>query len=198
MSRSVQRILQILRREPGLSKEEIAERACIGVNTLSGGGYLKTMRSQGLIFISGWRRNGSGGFTTPIYSIGAGPDYPKPTVGDENRSAPGMAKLLAAIEKYGPIDYRQAAKLSGVAVNTAKNSGYLDALLAQGKIHVSSWRRARNGPMRPVYMSGAGPCAEPLQPYTPAEKSRTYRWRRDAANAASFAGLVRALRSRAD
>ncbi|GAB2181011.1 hypothetical protein DLREEDagrD3_12340 [Denitratisoma sp. agr-D3] len=189
MNRAVERILNVLRRAPGLSKEEIAEQAYISVNTLSGGGYLKSMRQQKLIFISGWRRNGAGSFTTPLYSVGGNADYPKPVVTDENREAPGMARLLEVIKQYGPIDYHQAAKLSGLAVNTVKNSKYLDALMTQGKIHISGWRRAyRNGPMRPEYKLGN----EPNQPrplaHTAAEKSRIYRWRKDvAANAASFA-----------
>jgi hypothetical protein len=188
MNRAVERILATLRRAPGLTKEEIAERAYIGVNTLSGGGYLKSMRRDGLIYVSGWQRNGSGGFTTPLYSLGSGPDYPKPGVHDANREAPGMAKLLEVIAKYGPIDYRQAARLSGLSLNTVKNSDYLDALLSQGKIHISGWRRARNGPMRPIYKLGAKESEPRLTPYTPAEKSRAFRWRREtAANADSFA-----------
>jgi hypothetical protein len=193
MNRAVERILATLRRAPGLTKEEIAERAYIGVNTLSGGGYLKAMRRDGLIFISGWQRNGGGGFTTPLYSLGSGPDYPKPGVDEASRDAPGMTRLLEVIEKFGPIDYRQAAKLSGLSLNTVKNSDYLDALLTQGKIHISGWRRARNGPMRPIYKTGAQEDQPRLSPYTPAEKSRAFRWRREvAANATSFAAQFRA------
>jgi hypothetical protein len=188
MNRAAERILATLRRAPGLTKEEIAERAYVSVSTLSGGGYLKSLRRDGLIFISGWQRNGSGGFTTPLFSLGSGPDYPKPGVDEANREAPGMARLLEVIARYGPLDYRQAARLSGLSLNTVKNSDYLDALLTQGKIHISGWRRARNGPMRPVYMLGAKASEPRLSPYTPAEKSRAFRWRRTvAANAASFA-----------
>jgi hypothetical protein len=188
MNRAVERILATLRRAPGLTKEEIAERAYVSLNTLSGGGYLKTMRREGLIFISGWQRNGGGGFTTPLFSLGNNPDYPKPGVDTANRDAPGMARLLEVIEKFGPLDYRQAARLSGLSLHTVKNSDYLDALMTQGKIHISGWRRARNGPMRPVYKTGAEEHESRLSPYTAAEKSRVYRWRRSvAANAASFA-----------
>lgn len=189
MNRAAERILNTLRRAPGLSKEEIAEQAYISVNTLSGGGYLKSLREQGLIFISGWRRNGAGGFTTPLYSVGNSPDYAKPKVGDENRAAPGMARLLEVIEKFGPIDYRQAAQLSGLSPHTVKNSNYLEALMTQGKIHISGWLRAhRNGPMRPIYKLGNEPSQPRLQTHSPAEKSRIYRWRKQvAANASSFA-----------
>lgn len=194
MNRAVERILSTLRRAPGLSKEEIAEQAYISVNTLSGGGYLRSMRKEGLIFVSGWRRNGAGGFTTPLYSVGSGPDYPKPRVGDENRAAPGMLRLLEVIEQYGPIDYRQAAQLSGLSLNTVKNSCYLDALMTQGKIHISGWRRAhRNGPLRPEYKTGSGPNEPRPGALSSAEKSRIYRWRKQvAANAADFAAQFRA------
>lgn len=188
MNRAAERILATLRRAPGLTKEEIAERAYIGVSTLSGGGYLKALRNEGLIFISGWQRNGSGGFTTPLYSLGAGPDYPKPGVDETTRASPGMNRLLEVIAQFGPIDYRQAAKLSGLSLNTVKNSDYLDSLLTQGKIHISGWQRARNGPMRPIYQIGAKADAPRLEPLTAAEKSRAHRWRRSiAANAANFA-----------
>lgn len=189
MNRAVERILNVLRRAPGLSKEEIAEQAYISVNTLSGGGYLRSMRQQGLIFISGWRRNSAGAFTTPLYSLGNSPDYPKPKIGEENRAAPGMARLLEVIEQYGPIDYRQAAQLSGLSANTVKNANYLEALMTQGKIHISGWRRAhRNGPMRPEYKLGNQPNQPKPSARTPAEKSRIYRWRKEvAANTHDFA-----------
>lgn len=189
MNRAVERILNVLRRAPGLAKEEIAEQAYISVNTLSGGGYLRSMRRQGLIFISGWRRNGAGAFTTPLYSVGSNPDYPKPRIGDENRAAPGMARLLDVIEKYGPIDYRQAAQLSGLSANTVKNANYLEALMTQGKIHISGWRCAhRNGPMRAEYKLGNQPNQPRPGARTAAEKSRIYRWRKEvAANANDFA-----------
>ena len=188
MNRAAERILATLRRAPGSTKEEIAELAYVSVSTLSGGGYLKMLRREGLIFISGWRRNGSGGFTTPVYSLGSGPDYPKPGVDDANREAPGMARLLDVIRQFGPLDYRQAAKLSGLSLNTVKNSDYLDALLIQGKIHISGWRRARHGPMRPVYQIGAKDNEPRLAPQTATEKSRAFRWRQSvAANASSFA-----------
>jgi hypothetical protein len=179
-SRAKERILNALRRAPGLSKEEIAERAFVALTTLSGGGYLKALREEKVIFVSGWRRNGSCGFSTPLYSLGTGPDYPKPSIEDENRSAPGMQKLLEAIERHGPVDYRQAAALAGLAAVTAKNAGYLRALASQGKVHICGWRRARNGPMRPLYCIGAGADQPPLSAYTPAEKSRTYRRRKGA------------------
>lgn len=198
MSRAIDRILNALRRAPGLSKEEIAAQAFVSLTTLSGGGYLKDLKEQGLIYVSGWRRNGSGGFTTALYSLGSAADYPRPKLNAENRDAPGMAQLLAVIEKHGPIDYREAARLSGLSINTVKNAGYLEALMAQRKIYISGWRRGRNGPMRAVYESGDAANQPKPATYTPAEKSESYRRRLlAAAGAQSIAAQLRLARRKA-
>ena len=60
------RIVKVLLESPGLTRSQIAERAFVGKTTLSGGGYLKTMKESGLIHISGWLRNPSGRFSTPL------------------------------------------------------------------------------------------------------------------------------------
>lgn len=189
LSRAVQRVVEVLRRTPGLSKEEIAERAFVGAATLSGGGYLKAMKDAGLIHVSGWARNASGGFTTPLYSAGSSADCDRPQVTAQNRAAPGMQRLLEAIRQAGPLDYREAAALAGLSPNTVKNAGYLDLLVAQGKLHIADWRRARKGPMRPVYALGPGQAAPKPQPLTSAEKSRSHRWRRAAASGSSSLAL---------
>lgn len=180
MARTVDRILHALQMSPGMTKEEIAERAFVSLNTLSGGGYLRDMKAQGLIYVSGWRRAASGAFIIPQYSVGNCPDYPRPGVTAENREAPGMQRLQAAIEKFGPIDYQQAALRAGLSANTVKNSGYLEALLTQGKIYISEWRRSRRGPMRPLYEAGEGRNQPRPQAYSGAEKSRAFRCRQAA------------------
>lgn len=184
MSRTVDRILHALQVSPGMTREEIAERAFVSLNTLSGGGYLRELKVQGQIHVSGWRRNASGAFVIPQYSIGPGEDYARPAISATNRHAPGMQRLLEAIEKFGPLDYRQAAIQSGLAVNTVKNAGYLEALMAQGKIHVSEWRRNRNGPMRPLYEAGQGRNQPRPRAFTAAEKARAARYRKAAATRA--------------
>lgn len=178
MSRTVDRILHALQVSPGMTREEIAERAFVSLNTLSGGGYLRDLKDQGRIHVSGWRRNASGAFVIPQYSVGPGEDYARPTVSATNRHAPGMQRLLEAIEKFGPLDYRQAAIHSGLAASTVKNAGYLEALMAQGKIHISDWQRNRKGPMRPVFEAGGEPNQPRPRAYSPAEKSRTARARK--------------------
>jgi len=185
LSRAVQRVVDVLRRSPGLSKEEIAERAFVGAATLSGGGYLKAMKDAGLIHVSGWARNASGGFTTPLYSAGASADCDRPQVTAQNRAAPGMQRLLDAVRDMGPLDYRDAARIAGLSPNTVKNAGYLELLVDQGKLHVADWRRGRKGPMRPVYAYGPGEPAPRPAPLTAAEKSRSHRWRQTAVQGAS-------------
>ena len=163
-----------------MTKEEIAERAFVSLNTLSGGGYLKDMKAQGLIYVSGWRRAGSGAFVIPQYSVGDFADYPRPEITAENREAPGMQRLHAAIEKFGPIDYQEAAWRAGLSANTVKNSGYLEALMTQGRIYISEWRRNRRGPMRPLYEAGEGLSQPRPLPYSGAEKSKAFRRRQTA------------------
>lgn len=169
------RIIYALRAAPGLSREEIATRAFVGENTLSGGGYLKAMKLAGLIHISGWRRNASGAFTTPLYSAGAEDDCKRPRICEENRQAPGMERLLEAIMNHGPIDYRQAAKLAALSPNTVKNAGYLEALLSQKKIHIADWRRGQHGPMRAMFDYGPGKSAPRPTPNSNAEKLKSLR-----------------------
>ena len=194
--KAVARIIKALRDAPGLSREEIARHAFVGETTLSGGGYLKAMKQEGLIHISGWRRNASSAFTTPLYSAGQNNDCKRPRITEGNRAAPGMERLLEAIRRHGPIDYRQAAKLAGLSPTTAKNSGYLEALVSQQKIHVCDWRRGQNGPMRPIYECGPGKEAPRPMPRNSAEKSRNYRWRK-MASSGSFAIQVRMAASAA-
>lgn len=185
------RILSALRRHPSLSREEIAEKSYVGVTTLSGGGYLRHMKELGLIYVSGWRRNAVGVFAIPQYSVGCCKDYPRPQMTDGIREAPGMLRLLEVIERSGPLDYLQAARLAGLSPNTAKNSGYLKALVAQGKVYVSEWRRSRNGPPRPLYEVGRNKSAPPPAPLNAAEKSSRHRKRKLVLNAKG--GLVAQL-----
>ncbi len=177
------RILAALSRHAGLSREEIAEKAYVAATTLSGGGYLRHMKELGLIYISGWRRNTVGVFAIPQYSAGRCKDYPRPQMTSQTREAPGMLRLLEVIERSGPLDYRQAARLAGLSPNTAKNAGYLKALVAQGKVFVSEWRRSRNGPPRPLYEVGRHKSAPPPEPLNAAEKSSRHRMRKSALSA---------------
>lgn len=184
LPRGYARILTALNRRPGLTREEIAQQAYVAATTLSGGGYLRHMKELGLIHISGWRRNAAGAFSIPQYSAGRGKDYPRPRMTPEIREAPGMNRLLEAIERHGPVDYRQAARLAGLSPNTVKNAGYLRSLMSQGLIYVSSWRRSRNGPPRPLYEHGEGRSLPPPAPLSAAEKSRRHRLRKSVVHGA--------------
>lgn len=180
---AVERILRALRARPGSSRQEIARYAFVAETTLSGGGYLRELKRAGLIHISGWRRNGTGAFTIAQYSVGKSEDCRRPRVTRENRAAPGMQRLLEAIRDFGPIDYRQAARLANLSPNTVKNAGYLDALVAQRKIHIAEWRRSQRGPMRPVYEYGRGGEAQRPAVRSRTERAQTHRRRKLAASA---------------
>lgn len=179
------RIMAALARQGGLTREEISRAAYVSMNTLSGGGYLRRLREQGLIYVSGWRRSASGSFSIPQFSLGAGPDFPRPTINLSNRAAAGMERLYEAIRTRGPLDYRQAAAAANLSPNTVKNAGYLDALLAQRRIHICHWERARHGSPRPLYMAGHGENAVRPAALCAKEKSRNHRQRRLAALAAT-------------
>ena len=182
------RILAALARQGGLTREEISRAAYVSMNTLSGGGYLQRLRQDGLIFISGWRRSKSGAFSIPQFSLGSGPDFPRPSVNLTNRAAAGMERLVEALRRSGPMDYRQAAAAAELSPNTVKNAGYLDALVSQGRIHIHTWRRGRHGAPRPVFKIGAGENAPRPTAQAPGEKSRAFRQRKLAANAADNFG----------
>lgn len=174
------RILAALARQAGLTRKELAAAAYVGETTLSGGGYLRSLRQQGLIHISGWQRSASGSFSIPQFSLGAGPDFPRPSIEPTNRAAAGMARLLEAIRAAGPLDYRQAAALAGLSPNTVKSAGYLEALMAQARIHINSWRRGQHGAPRPLFMAGPGENAPRPAALSPQEKSRAFRQRKQA------------------
>jgi hypothetical protein len=191
-SPAITRILQALHDNPGLSRQQIAERAFVAGTTLSGGGYLKAMKEAGLIHVSAWLRNGAGRFSTPLYSAGNNEDTPQPKISALTRQAPGMLRLLKSIEEYGPIDYRQAARMAELSVNTVKTSGYLKALVAQRKIHIAEWRHNRRGAMCPLYEAGPGKnMARPEVP-SHAERLRTYRRHHSPNGVTSLAGQLRA------
>lgn len=186
------RILAALARQGGLTRKELAAAAYVGETTLSGGGYLQRLRQQGLIHISGWRRSAAGAFSIPQFSLGAGPDFPRPTINPSNRAAAGMERLVEAIRSGGPLDYRQAAAAAGLSPNTVKNAGYLEALLAQERIHIHAWQRGRRGAPRPLFMAGPGDNAPRPEVLSPQEKSRAFRLRKLAASAADcFADQLR-------
>ena len=188
------RILAALARQGGLTREELSRAAYVSMTTLSGGGYLQRLRQQGLIYISGWRRSKSGSFSIPQFSLGAGPDFPRPSINLSNRAAAGMERLVEAFHRSGPMDYRQAAAAAELSPNTVKNAGYLDALLSQGRIHIHTWRRGRHGAPRPVFKAGAGENAPRPTALEPVEKTRAARQRKLAARAAdSFADQLRLL-----
>ena len=188
------RILAALGKCGGLTLQEIARAAHVGVTTLSGGGYLQRLRRERIIFISGWRRATSGAFSIPQFSLGDGPDFPRPKVDAQNRAAPGMLRLVAVIEQHGPLDYRQAAALAGLSPHTVKNAGYIEALLLQRRIHVCDWLRSQSGPPRALFAAGHGADVPRPTPLTPGEKSHAHRRRRLAASAATnFAAQLRLL-----
>ena len=192
-SPGMQRVLRVLEKKSDMSISDLSAEAFIGVSTLACGGYIRALRKRRLIFISGWRRL-KGRFSTPLYSLGDQPDVPRPRIDDSNRDAPGMWRILETLQACGALSYRDIARFSGLSLNTVKNSGYLSALIAQGRIHIGGWQRSTGGPMSPLYAYGPGQAAEKPQPMSAAEKSRMHRQRnRISARGSGLAAQLGAL-----
>lgn len=152
---AMQRILAALWSRSPLSVREIAHQACVALTTLEGGDYLKKMRRLGLIRVEGWLKNHNG-FTTPLYAPGSGPDCPRPKFMTEDRDSRGMARIVAVLKSHDHLDYREIAGIAGISANTIKNARYMESLLAQGRVHISGWRRNRRGGPCPLYSAGDG------------------------------------------
>ena len=157
-----------------MAVSDISAEAFVGITTLACGGYISSLKRRQLIYISGWRKI-KGRFSTPLYSMGSHTDVPRPKIDETSRDAPGMHRILETLQRYGELTYRDIARYSGLSLNTVKNSGYLDAMVAQGLIHVGAWRRSRNGPMSAVYFTGPGVSVEKPNPMTGAEKCKRHR-----------------------
>ena len=173
-SPAMQRILGVLGKKSNMSITDISAEAFVGISTLACGGYIAALKKNQRIYISGWRKV-KGRFSTPLFSLGCSDDVPRPRVDDSNREAPGMESIVAALQRYGKLTYREIAEFSGLSLNTVKNSGYLDALIAQERIHINGWRRPSHGPMSPVYAHGPGEAAPKPQSLTGAEKCSRHR-----------------------
>ncbi len=173
-SPAMQRILGVLEKKSNMAVSDISAEAFVGITTLACGGYISSLKRRQLIYISGWRKI-KGRFSTPLYSMGSHTDVPRPKIDETSRDAPGMHRILETLQRYGELTYRDIARYSGLSLNTVKNSGYLDAMVAQGLIHVGAWRRSRNGPMSAVYFTGPGVSVEKPNPMTGAEKCKRHR-----------------------
>jgi hypothetical protein len=193
-SPALQRILGALERKPNQSIADLSGEAFVGVTTLACGGYVRALRKHRLIYVSGWRQC-KGRFSTPLFSRGDLADLPRPRIDDTNRDAPGMHRIVETLVRYGRLSYREIAEFSGLSPSTVKNSGFLDALVAQGRIHVGGWRRSRNGPMAALYAAGPGTPAARPPAISDAEKGQRHRTRvRIAAHGDGLLAQLRAMR----
>ena len=194
-SPAMQRILGVLEKKSNMSISDLSAEAFVGVSTLACGGYIAALKKRQLIYISGWRKV-KGRFSTPLYSLGKLEDVPRPRIDDSNRDAPGMRCIVATLERYGHLTYREIAQFSGLSLNTVKNSGFLDALITQERIHIGNWRRSSHGPMSPVYVCGPGPAAPKPPSLTAAQKDSRHRSRlRIAAQGTGLSSQIASLSS---
>jgi len=71
------------------------------------------------------------------------------------KNSPAMQRILALLEKKSDMS---ASDLSGeafVGITTLACGGYLKALRERRLVHVSGWRKARNGFVTPLYSLGS-------------------------------------------
>jgi len=173
-SPAMQRILELLARKADMSARDISQEAFVGITTLACGGYLKALRSKGLIHVSGWRKTRKG-FVTPLFSLGDHLDLARPKFSDEDRDSRGMSQIVAALQQEGTMTYLEAAQATGLSPNTIKNARYMAILVKQQRIHIASWRRNQAGPMVAVYAAGPGQAAAKPAPLSHADKCRRSR-----------------------
>lgn len=189
-SPAMQRILRVLEKKSNMSVSDISLEAFVGATTLACGGYIKVLKARRLIFISGWRKI-NGRFSTPLYSLGDQADVVRPKIDDSSRDAPGMWRILETLALYGNLTYRDIARFSGLSLNTVKNSGYLNALIVQQRIHIGSWQRSHGGPLSPVYHLGPGVAVDKPAAIPAMEKCRRHRERgRIAARGQGLKALI--------
>ncbi|MBS1227361.1 MAG: hypothetical protein H6R17_638 [Proteobacteria bacterium] len=189
----MKRILGVLEEKSNMSISDLSAEAFVGVSTLACGGYIAALKKRQLIYVSGWRKV-KGRFSTPLYSLGKIDDVARPRIDDSNRDAPGMHAIVATLERYGSLTYREIARFSGLSLNTVKNSGFLGALITQGRIHIGDWRRSAHGPMSPVYARGPGTAAPKPPSLTSAQKDCRHRSRlRIAAQGSGLSAQIGSL-----
>ena len=194
-SPAMRRILGVLEKKPNMSISDISAEAFVGVSTLACGGYIAALKRQKLIYISGWRKTNSR-FATPLYCLGQLADVARPRIDESSRDAPGMNRIVAALARYGQLTYREIAQFSGLSPNTVKTSGFLGALIAQGRIHIGGWRRSSHGPLSPLYACGPGAAAPKPAALTRAQKDSRRRSRqRIAAQGIGLSAQIASLSS---
>lgn len=76
-SPACQRIYAGLRDGPKTA-EQISDRAAVGINTLTKGGYLRAMEAAGLIYVCDWMPPARSGMWTPVWKLGTGKSAPRP------------------------------------------------------------------------------------------------------------------------
>lgn len=76
-SQACQRIKDRLRYGP-LTPQQIADRAFVGIATLTKGGYLRAMEAAQLIHVEAWQPPARSGMWTPMWALGPGPSVPRP------------------------------------------------------------------------------------------------------------------------
>jgi hypothetical protein len=77
-SRAMQRVLACLKTRGDMTPEQISEHAHVAITTLTKGGHLRAMETQGLIHVCEWAPPRVSGMWGPIWRAGKGRSAPRP------------------------------------------------------------------------------------------------------------------------
>lgn len=91
-------------------------------------------------------------------------------------TSPGMQRIIAALQKGGPMSDEKLCELACVGINTFR-CDYRRTLIEEKLIHVCEYRRNVQGPYVPIYAAGerVGPAPRKPTPLTQAQRCRNWR-----------------------
>lgn len=80
--------------------------------------------------------------------------------------SPASLRIVAVLEKHGPMTRREIAERAFVALKTLTSGSYMERLRDEGRVHIAEWKRGKRGPYDSVWAAGPGkdaPRPKPLK-----------------------------------
>jgi hypothetical protein len=84
-------------------------------------------------------------------------------------NSPGMRRIIAVLEKHGPLQAREIAPRAALSYSTLKASSYMTELCKAKLVHISDYDQHPHGLATPIYSPGPGrnmPRPKPLDTAT--------------------------------
>jgi hypothetical protein len=79
--------------------------------------------------------------------------------------SPGMKRIVAVLEKFGPMDLHQLAEKACIAYKSLRYE-YRHTLVDADQIHLCDWRKNTQGSPTPIYAAGPGEPAKRPKKFT--------------------------------